>query len=293
MGVSKKISTVVISRNEGFRLKETVENLRDTLPGGSEILVVDDASTDGSTDFLAGRRGLVRMVRSSGIGVAKARNFGGSRTTGEVVIFADAHLQLPIGWWKPLLDALDDPRVGAVAPVIAGYNPRHLPGYGITFRGSAMEVRWLKRKPKGPTAVPILPGCTLAMSRAAFQCGCGGWDDGLLQRGNVDNEVSVRLWLLGYELLVVPEVVVKHYFRKKAPVRVEWPEYLHNRLRLAFAHFNDERLATVLSSLRKYPGFAPALRLVTASDIAQRRTQLLALRQRSDDWFFERFRLNW
>lgn len=289
----KRISVVVISRNEGSLLKDTVENLQDTLPDGSEILVVDDSSTDGSTEFLRGRRGPLRMVRSPGIGVAQSRNFGGRRAKGEILIFADAHLRLPTGWTKPLSEALDDPAVGAVAPVIAGYNPRHLPGYGITFRNSAMEVRWLRRKPSVPTAVPILPGCTLAMSRVAFECSCGGWDDGLLARGNVDNEVSVRLWLLGFELLLVPEVVVKHYFRKKAPIRVEWPEYLHNRLRLAFAHFSDDRLRVTLSSLRKYPGFPQALRLITQGDIAQRRGELLNVRKRSDDWFFERFRLNW
>ena len=290
---NRRISMVVISRDEGFRLKQTVENLEDTLPGDAEILVVDDSSTDGSTDFLDGRRGRLRMCRSHGIGVAKARNFGGRRAKGEVLIFADAHLELPINWWKPMLDALDDPKVGAVAPTIAGMNPKHAQGYGITFRGPKMEVRWLRRKPRLPTAVPILPGCTLAMSREAFDSACGGWDDGLLQRGNVDNEVSVRLWLLGYELLLVPEVVVKHYFRKKAPVRVEWPEYLHNRLRLAFAHFNDERLRRVVASLRGYPGFPEALRLIAAGDIAERRRQLLAVRKRDDDWFFERFHLKW
>jgi len=51
----KRISVVVISRNEGRHLKQTFENLEDTLPDDAEILVVDDGSTDGSADFLARR----------------------------------------------------------------------------------------------------------------------------------------------------------------------------------------------------------------------------------------------
>ncbi|MDE3195464.1 MAG: glycosyltransferase [Acidobacteriota bacterium] len=288
-----KISVVVISRNEGHRLRQTIENLQATLPPDSEILVVDDASVDGSTAFLARRRARVRMIRAGGLGVAKARNFGGRQTTGDVLVFADAHLKLPADWWKPMLRMLEDPGVGAVAPGIAGTNPRHSAGFGLTFRGSSMEVKWIRRRPAGPAEVPILPGCTLAMTRPVFERALGGWDDGLLQRGNVDNEISVRLWLLGYRLVVVPDVMVRHYFRRRSPFPVGWPEYLHNRLRLAFAHFSDERLGVVVARLRRYPGFGEALRLIVESDISSRRRELFETRKRNDDWYFERFRLNW
>ena len=47
-----RLSVVVISLNEGESLRRTVDNLRDTLPSESEIIVVDDSSTDGSSGFL-------------------------------------------------------------------------------------------------------------------------------------------------------------------------------------------------------------------------------------------------
>ncbi len=290
---NKRISVVVISRNEGRYLQRTIENLEDTLPGDAEILIVDDGSTDGSAAFLARRRGRVRLWRTEGIGVAKARNAGARRTTGDVLIFADAHLKLPADWWQPMLGALENPRVGAVAPAIRGMHPKQSEGYGITFRGPHMEVKWIYKKPDGPVAVPILPGCTLAMPRAVFERPGGGWDDGLLQRGNVNNEISVRLWLLGYELLVLPDVAVEHRFRKRSPFPVGWPQYLHNRLRLAFVHFNEERLERVVASLRTYPGFGEALRLVAESDVGVRRRAVCEARKRDDDWYFERFRLRW
>ena len=288
----KRISMVVISRNERFRLKETVENLEDTLPDGSEILVVDDASTDGSTQFLTRRRGPARILHTQGVGVAKARNMGARRAKGDVLIFADAHLWLPSDWWKPLLDALDHPRVGGVAPAIAGMKRKQLEGYGITFRNKALDVRWLRRKPRGPSPAPILPGCTFAMPRHVFDSS-GGWDEGMLRQGNVDNECGVRLWLLGYQLLLVPEVVVKHHFRDRPATHVSSGEYLYNRLRLAFAHFNDRRLRSVVSSLRNDEGFPEALRLIAGSNINVRRRELLAVRKHTDDWFFKRFGLNW
>lgn len=287
-----RISVVVISRNEGSFLKRTVENLSDTLPGTAEIVVVDDGSTDKSADGLA-RRGRIRVFRAKSLGVARSRNYGGQQARGDVLIFADAHLGLSAGWWRPLTEQLEDPQVGAVAPGIAEWPKGGQTGWGLRFKGPQMEVKWLRRKPKQPSGVPILPGCCLAMRRDVFEQQGGGWDSGLHQRGNVDNEVSMRLWLLGYELRIVPEVVIRHRFRKASPFPVGWPQYLHNRLRLAFVHFSPARLARVVSSLRQYPGFGEAMTLMIDGNVGARRREIISARVRDDDWYFERFRLHW
>ena len=111
-----KISVIVVTRNEGAELRRTVENLRDTLPARSEIVIVDDASTDGSA------AGFRRAIRAPGIGVARARNLGAAHSKGDVLVFADGHIRLDKLWWQPLADAAEDRRVAAVAPGVT-----HLP----------------------------------------------------------------------------------------------------------------------------------------------------------------------
>src|SRR6266478_2754278 len=101
-----QVSVVIISRNEGAWLRRTVENLEATLPARSEIVVVDDGSTDGSAAFLRHRKPCLRFLRTPGIGVARARNFGGQRASGEILLFADAHLAMPRSWCEPLLEVL-------------------------------------------------------------------------------------------------------------------------------------------------------------------------------------------
>lgn len=289
--MAARISVVVITRNEGSELRRTVENFDDTLPAGGEILVIDDGSSDGSAGRLRTERGRIKLHRVENYGVARARNFGASQARGDVIVYADAHIRLEPEWWRPMVEVLGDPKVGGVAPAIAGYRSGRI-GYGLTFKDASLEVRWRRRKPRAPAAAPILPGCCFATRRDVIEA-TGGWDNGQLQRGNIDNEGCVRFWMLGYELLITPDTVVAHKFRKRSPYPVGWPEFLFNRLRLAFLHFNAERLGKVVGRLRNYPGFGDALMLLADSDIAQRRTELRSRRIRDDDWYCGRFNINW
>ena len=106
----------------------------------------------------------------------------------------------------------------------------------------ALGIAWLGRKSSEPYAVPLLGAAFLAMRRNLFAA-IGGFDDGLASRGSEDCELSLRLWTLGYECLVVPEVEVAHLFRKHYPYRVEWEDAVYNKLRLAAIHFGPERRA--------------------------------------------------
>lgn len=286
-----RMSIIIVSRNEGNELRLTVENLRDTMPTGSEIIVVDDGSTDYSANFLERRGRKVRLYRVSGYGVARARMLGTARAKGNLLVYCDAHLRMEEQWWRPLRELLEDPQVGAAAPGMLDFGDGSRPGFGLTFQNSAMDVQW-RRRANGVDEALILPGACFATRRDVIEK-TGGWDTGLMHRGNVDNECSVRFWLMGYRLLVTPEVLVRHKFRKCSPYPVGWAEYLFNRLRLAFVHLNAERLGKVVARLRGFPEFGRALELIAESDITTRRNQLRQCRVHDDNWLFERFGLRW
>lgn len=290
-----KLSLVVIARNEGVQLRRTVENLLPTLPDSSEIVVVDDGSEDGSADFLATRRGNVRLFRTRAIGVARARNYGARRTRGDILVFADAHIRVEPGWWQPFARALENPSVGAVAPAILDFDqssPRSTTGYGLTFTGPDQSVRWLPKRNDSPFPAPILPGCCLGMSQDTFRV-TGGWDDGLLQRGGVDNELSLRLWLLGYRQLILPGIEVRHLFRRRSPFPVDWARYLHNRLRLGLVHLSPERIGKVLAALSGHAQIGEALLLAIENGAFKRRRELSFVKVKNDHWYFEKFGIEW
>jgi GT2 family glycosyltransferase len=128
----------------------------------------------------------------------------------------------------------------------------------------------------------------MAMRHATLKQ-AGAFDAGMPQWGSEDLELCVRYWLLGYEVWVVPEVTVLHYFRKANPYKVEWQKVTHNLLRVALLHFNEARLARVVAALKSDTNFAPALAHAVDSDVWQRRAQFAACRVRDDDWYFAQF----
>ncbi|NJL23579.1 MAG: hypothetical protein HC895_26675 [Leptolyngbyaceae cyanobacterium SM1_3_5] len=109
--------------------------------------------------------------------------------------------------------------------------------------------------------------------------------------GSEDSELCVRLWLLGYQLLVVPQAEAAHLFRRKHPYAVDRKLTLYNSLRLVFAHFSAERLARVLACLKEDRDFPIAMSLLADSDIWQQRTRLMSQRVHTDDWLCDRFNM--
>src|SRR5262249_12162431 len=205
------LSIVVISRNEGAQLRATMDDLLRTLPKRCrDVIVVDDGSTDGSTACVERCPG-VRVFRTDTVGVANARNFGASRAEGDVILFCDAHMRLPARWRRALLEPLESPRVGAVGPGVYSLTEPQRRGFGLYLSGPDLHARWKQKPGRRPSPVPVLPGCFLAMRRDVFAA-TGGFDCGMRQLGGNDNELSLRLWLLGYELLIVPAVEVGHLF---------------------------------------------------------------------------------
>ena len=140
----------------------------------------------------------------------------------------------PEGWSDPLLELLARPEVGAVAPAISMMQPAAAAstGYGQKWCDASLAVGWLGQQSSAPYPVPLLCGCFLALRRDVFT-EIGGFDSGMVLWGAEDSELSIRLWTLGYECWVAPEVDVQHAFRARFPYEVKWEPVLHNRLRLA------------------------------------------------------------
>jgi GT2 family glycosyltransferase len=287
---SLDLSVVIPALNEGDNLRRTIACLDANLPPSSEVIIVDDGSTDGCCDFVRGST-MIHLLEPTApgmrLGAPGARNRGASTAAGEVLIFLDAHVDVAQSWSEPLMTAARDPAVGAAAPGISVMGRPECCGFGLRFRDAGLGVEWLP-PPTSLPEVPLLPGACFAISRDIFEAQ-GGFDAGLVRWGSEDAEFSLRLWMAGYELRLVPDVTVAHLFRESHPYVIDWTSVLHNMLRLAVVHFGPERLKRVVERLKHYRDFGAAWALLLDTDTHIRRAEMHGRRTRDDHAYFAHF----
>ncbi|HEY1266707.1 MAG TPA: glycosyltransferase family 2 protein [Candidatus Binatia bacterium] len=92
-----RVSVIIPAYNRKAMLCEAVDSVLAQNYRDFELFVVDDGSTDGTSEELAARYGgRVRMLRQANRGVAAARNFGVRCSDGEYVAFLDSD-----DLWRP------------------------------------------------------------------------------------------------------------------------------------------------------------------------------------------------
>jgi GT2 family glycosyltransferase len=290
--VVPSVSIVVVTHNEGENLPLTINSIRATVPDDVELIVVDDWSTDGSVAALddvpnAG----VRIVRPTARGgVTGARNAGAGHANGDILVFADAHVDPSPGWLEALCGALSDRSVACAAPTITQILKRNACGYGFTWREPQLRMRWLGAGGNEPHEVPFICGCLMAFRRDDFEA-VGGFDAGLVRWGSEDAEIGLHLWRRGRASVVVPKARVAHLFRPAGPYEVPQHLVVHNTLRLASVHLPQPALRRVIRSLCRLDAFPIAYTQLLTSDVWERRDRIARSCRYDGDWFLDRFRI--
>ena len=110
------VSIIIPCHNHRIYLAEAIESARSQRGVSTEIVVVDDGSTDGSGE-IARRYVDVRAITQPNRGISSARNAGFEASRGEIVIFLDADDRL----W---------PDAAAIAVEALGQRPDAALAYG-------------------------------------------------------------------------------------------------------------------------------------------------------------------
>jgi glycosyltransferase involved in cell wall biosynthesis len=181
------VSVVIPCHNAAPFLAEAVESALAQQGVRVEVIVVDDASTDGSVEVARGfgdRIRRIELARNAGAGTA--RNTGAAVAAGDALLFLDADDVLAPGTLAALAGALRGTERAVAACSWARLRPK---GAG-----------WIETpadRPPPDTADPLggwlrgawVPTCALLWSRAAYEA-AGGWDPSLHQ--NEDGDLALR-----------------------------------------------------------------------------------------------------
>ncbi|XP_019905762.2 polypeptide N-acetylgalactosaminyltransferase 15 isoform X2 [Esox lucius] len=246
-------SVVICFHDEAWStLLRTVHSVLDTAPKEhlKEVLLVDDLSQHGHLKSVlseyVSRLRVVRLIRSTRrLGVAGCRSLGAARALGEVLVFMDSHCECHSGWLQPLLERVALDRTRVVSPIIDiidwqtfQYNATQWPQRGVfdwrlDFYWETLSEQKRQHSPVEPVRSPALAGSVLAIDRHFFQS-VGGYDPGMLLWGAEHTELSIRVWLCGGSMEVVPCSRVAHLGRHHPPYLLPDQEILQrNKIRIA------------------------------------------------------------
>lgn len=223
------ISVVIVGWNAKHYLELCLESLAEAPPRRTmEILVVDNASSDGSAEMIEGRFPYVRLIRSTeNLGFSRGNNVGIRQCQGRYIALVNPDVIVRPGCLDALADFLDqNPKVGSVGPRVL--NPdgtlqsscRRFPtlwnnfcsatALASVFKGSRFFAgEHMLFFPHDRTqAVNVLVFCFAMMRREAFDA-VGLLDDGLFMYGD-DVDWCRRARNAGWEVVFFPGAQAVH-----------------------------------------------------------------------------------
>ena len=245
--MSAVISTIIVNYDAGELLRSCVDSLLNC-PLEIEIIVVDNASTDGSLDALL-RLPCVQIIKNpANVGFAAACNSGARVASAQFLLFLN-----PDCFFKPdtlvkLLEAMRvGERVGMVGGLLANLDGTEQAGgrraiptpwrsFVRAFGLARFSDRWprlffdfhLHKQPLPDHAIEVeaISGACMMVRREAMQ-DVGEWDEGYFLHCE-DLDWCIRFRQQGWKILFVPSAQVTHALGvcgRSRPVFVEWHKH--------------------------------------------------------------------
>lgn len=241
------ISTIVVNYNAGDFLRSCIDSLLNC-PREIEIIVVDNASTDGSLDALQELPCIQIIKNSANLGFATACNQGARVASAPFMLFLNPDCSFKPGVLAGLLDVVNvDDRIGMVGGFLV--NPdgteqaggrRAIPtpwrSFVRAFGLNRLANRWPKLffdfhlhkqpLPDRPIEVEAISGACMLVRREAV-ADVGLWDEGYSLHCE-DLDWCMRFRQKGWKILFVPSARVTHeqgVCGRSRPIFVEWHKH--------------------------------------------------------------------
>lgn len=207
-------ATVVIPTLDARELlRDALESL-ERQTAEAEVVVVDNASTDGTAEMVAERFPRVRLIRNqANLGFGRAVNQGAADAVGDVLVLVNNDVVLEPDFVERICEPFADERVGMVAGVLLqGDDPGSIDSAGIEIDPTLQSFDYLWNEPVAAlesAADPLGPcGGAAAYRLAAFR-EAGGFDEAFFAYWE-DVDLGLRLRLAGWRCVLAPRARALH-----------------------------------------------------------------------------------
>ena len=262
---SWKVSVVVVNYNGESHLDECLSSVQEAEGPIEEIIVVDDASTDGGVALVERNHPSVKIVRlRKNSGPAAARNEGIKAARSSWVCLIDNDVRVDRHWLVELMKgARQAPEAGLFSSVVAVYEAPTT----ICTRGLDVHFLGMPTFREPGTKIPAYPNQGIEQIGAAGgaslliekeKTGIEPFDPGFFY-GFEDTDACLRLRIAGDKCYVVPGSIVFHKFSTGGVEGLSDDELRYPPARAFFVFRNRWWLILTYYELKTLLALGPAL----------------------------------
>ena len=236
------LSIIIVSYNTKQLLDDCLASIKAAVPppNGLEVIVVDNASTDGSPEMVQRQYPTVTLIAcQENLGFSAANNRGATIAQGAHILFLNSDTRLSQeALTQPLAYLQTQPHIGAVTVKLLYPNGQrdpdnhrgfptpwnalcHFSGLSHLFPHIPRFNQYYQsyRDFNQTHTIEVVAGSYMMMPTPLFQQ-LGGWDETYFFYGE-DIDLCYRIHQAGYQLVYYPHVEVIHYKGASSGLRKE------------------------------------------------------------------------
>ena len=209
------VTIVIVNWNSGALLKRCLSKLQEQTRKPEKIIIVDNASTDGSVEEITLDANVSLFKCDTNLGFAGGNNYAFNHIDTEFIALLNPDAFPEHDWLELLLAAANSyPEAAAFGSCqLIGENAELLDGYGDAYHFSGLVWRkgyGQKRGRSTTSSCTIFSPCAAAaLYRREALLEVGGFDDDYFCYVE-DVDLGFRLRLAGYQSIYVADAVVHH-----------------------------------------------------------------------------------
>jgi len=260
-----RVAIIILNLNGKHHLTPCFETLAklDYPKDKLEVLLIDNASVDGSVAEMKHKHSWVRLIENDrNVGFAAGCNQGAEAVhDAEVLVFLNNDMRVEEDWLRELVNPLARGECQVTQAKMFSWDGKLINGAGggMNFHGIGIQRGYLVEDgPEFDVARKTLFACggAMAMSRDLFY-EVGGFDHEFFAYYE-DVDLGWRTWVLGHEIWYTPKAICYHHHSstsRRLPIEMVRLLQVRNPQLSCFKNYDDAHLKQILPAM-----FALAMR---------------------------------
>jgi putative sugar O-methyltransferase len=207
------VSIVILNYNGREHLPPCLESIQRNTPERHEIIIIDNASTDGSKEYLRSLTNIILVENQTNVGCPPARAQAMSLAKGDYLIFLDNDTIVTSDWAKTFIDhAKANPQIGIMGP-----RSNYVSGTQLVPNVPYRDISGLEQfasdftaKQRGQlTETTRLVGFCMFIRREVIEK-IGNIDASFGKFGFEDDDYTWRAHIAGFSAAIANDVFIHH-----------------------------------------------------------------------------------